>query len=93
MKKAEFIGMVSEKSGLSKKDSIVALDAVLNSISDVLASGDTINFIGFGAFSTNMRAARKAKIPGTETEVDVPETRVVKFKSGKTIKDSVAIKK
>lgn len=90
MKKAEFIQAVSEKAGLSKKDSQKAVDATLETISEALAAGKDVSFIGFGAFSTSVRAARKARVPGTDRVVDVAQTTAVKFKVGKKLKDSVA---
>ena len=55
MKKAEFVRMVADRTGLKKKDTEATLDAVLESIGDVLASGDKLNFIGFGSFETKQR--------------------------------------
>ena len=90
MKKAEFIDAVSSKAGLSKKDSQKALDAILETITDALVDGKSVNFIGFGSFDTATRAARKAKVPGTDRVVDVPASKAVKFKPGKQLKDAVA---
>jgi len=90
MKKAEFIQAVSEKAGLSKKDSQKAVDAALEAISEALVSGKDVSFIGFGTFSTATRAARKARVPGTNRVVDVAQTTAVKFKVGKKLKDVVA---
>lgn len=90
MKKAEFIESVANKAGLSKKDTQKALDSILDTIKDAMVSGKTVNFIGFGSFATATRAARKAKVPGTDRVVDVPATKAVKFKPGKQLKDSVA---
>jgi DNA-binding protein HU-beta len=90
MKKAEFVQELAQKAGLSKKDAEVALNATLEIIESSLAKGDTVNFIGFGSFSTSKRAARKAKVPGTDKVVDVPATTAVKFKVGKKLKDAVA---
>jgi DNA-binding protein HU-beta len=90
MKKAEFIQAVSEKAGLSKKDAQKAVDAVLDTISEALVGGKSVSFIGFGTFSTSIRAPRKARVPGTDKVIDVPETKAVKFKVGKKLKDSVA---
>jgi len=90
MKKAEFVQILAQKTGLSKKDAEVALNATLETIEEVLAKGDTINFIGFGGFSTIKRAARKAKVPGTDKVVDIPATTAVKFKVGKKLKEAVA---
>jgi len=90
MKKADFIQAVSEKAGLSKKDSQKAVDAALETINDALVAGNSVSFIGFGTFSTAPRAARKARVPGTDRIVDVPATTAVKFKVGKKLKEAVA---
>lgn len=88
MNKNEFIDAVADKTGLTKKDSKAALDATLETITEVLSKGDSVSFIGFGTFSVAKRAARTARVPGTGAEVKVPETTVVKFKVGKALKDS-----
>jgi len=90
MKKADFIQAVSEKAGLSKKDTIQAVDAALETINDALVARKSVSFIGFGTFSTAPRAARKARVPGTDRVVDVPATTAVKFKVGKKLKEAVA---
>ena len=90
MKKAEFIQAVSEKAGLSKKDTQKVVDSTLEVISEALVGGKEISFIGFGTFSTVVRAARKARVPGTDKVVDVSESTAVKFKVGKKLKADVA---
>ncbi len=90
MKKAEFIQAVAEKSGLSKKDVQKVIDAALDVITETLQKGDEVAFIGFGTFTTSMRAEREAKVPGTDRVVKIPATRVVKFKVGKKLKEAVA---
>ena len=90
MKKAEFIQAVAEKAGLSKKDTQKVIDAALEVIEEALKRGEDVTFIGFGTFTTTMRAAREAKVPGTNKIVKVPATRVVKFKVGKKLKEAVA---
>jgi DNA-binding protein HU-beta len=90
MSKVEFIQAVSEKAGLSKKDTQKAVDAALEVIKNALTKGESVSFIGFGTFSTATRAARKARVPGTTKVVDVPATKAVKFKVGKKLKESVA---
>lgn len=90
MKKAEFIQAVSEKANLSKKDAQKAVDAALETISEALVADKNVSFIGFGTFSSTLRAARKARVPGTDRIVDVPATKAVKFKVGKKLKDVVA---
>ena len=90
MNKAEFIDAVAAKAGLSKKDAKGAVDAVLETVTETLVKRETVSFIGFGTFSTADRAARTAKVPGTDRTVDVPATTVAKFKVGKALKEAVS---
>ncbi|WP_200762286.1 HU family DNA-binding protein [Nitrosophilus alvini] len=90
MKKADFIAAVAEKTGLSKKDTQRVIDAALETITEALKSGEDVSFIGFGTFTTAKRAAREAKVPGTNKVVKVPATTVVKFRVGKKLKEAVA---
>jgi DNA-binding protein HU-beta len=90
MKKAQFIQAVAQKAGLSKKDTQKVVDAALETITEALKSGDSVAFIGFGTFTTTLRAEREARVPGTDRVVKVPATKVVKFKVGKTLKEALA---
>ncbi len=90
MKKAEFIQAVAQKSGLSKKDVQKVIDTALEVITQALKDGEDVSFIGFGAFTTSIRAEREAKVPGTERVVKIPAGKVVKFKVGKKLKEAVA---
>ena len=89
MKKAELLSAVEEKSGLSKIDVEAVINATIETITEAVAKDDKVSFIGFGSFERTTRAGRKAKIPGTNTVVDVPESKSVKFKVGKQLKDAV----
>ncbi|WP_291953073.1 HU family DNA-binding protein [Campylobacter sp.] len=93
MTKADFISQVAQTAGLTKKDATAATDAVIATITDVLTKGDSISFIGFGTFSVVERAARTARVPSTGKTIDVPATKVAKFKVGKNLKDVVAASK
>lgn len=90
MNKSEFIDAVAEKSGLTKKDSKIAVDAVLDTLTEALAKKDSVSFLGFGTFTTASREARIARVPGTDKTVNVPATTVAKFKVGKALKEAVA---
>jgi DNA-binding protein HU-beta len=90
MNKAQFIQAVAQKADLSKKDVQNVVDAALDVITQTLKDGEEVSFIGFGTFTTTMRAEREAKVPGSDKVVKVPATRVVKFKVGKKLKEAVA---
>ena len=89
MNKVEFIDALSTKANLTKKDAKVALESVLEVITETLAKKEQIAFVGFGTFSTTERAARTATVPGTTKTVEVPATTAIKFKAGKALKESV----
>ncbi len=90
MKKADLIQAIADKTGLSKKETTTTIDAALEVIEEALKKGESVSFIGFGTFSTAERAARTARVPGTDKVVEVPATRAVKFKVGKKLKEAVA---
>ena len=89
MNKAELVGSVAEKSGLSKKDSEKAVDAVVESIQEALGKGDKVSLVGFGTFEVRARAARKGRNPQTGEEIEIAATKVPTFKAGKGLKDTV----
>ena len=72
MKKSEFVALVAEKAGLSKKDTEKTIDAVFETISDVIASGDKLQISGFGTFETRQRAARTAIIRAPARRLQSP---------------------
>ena len=89
MKKVELIAKVAQKTGLSKKDVNEVINATIEVIEEALKNGEKISFIGFGSFETVTRAARTAVVPGTKKKVKVPESKSVKFKVGKKLKEIV----
>ena len=90
MNKAELINAVSEKSGLSKRDSELAVSAAIDVITDCLSQGDKVQLVGFGAFEVRERAQRKGRNPKTKEAIDIPASKVPVFKPGKLLKDIVA---
>jgi DNA-binding protein HU-beta len=90
MNKTELIAAVAEKTGLSKKDSEKAVAAAFDSIASALAQGDKVQLVGFGTFDVKERSARIGRNPKTKEEIQIPASRVVGFKVGKALKESVA---
>ena len=89
MTKQDFVDAVADKAGMSKRDASVAVDAVLDCITDTLRSGDSVTFTGFGKFSTSHRAARMGVNPRTGEKVQIGATTVPKFTAGSALKSSV----
>lgn len=89
MKKSEFVTLVAEKTGLSKKDTEKTMDTIFASMIDVLADGDKLQMSGFGTFETKTRAARTGHNPRTREAIEIPAATVPVFKASKTLKDKV----
>jgi DNA-binding protein HU-beta len=90
MNKQELISSISTETGLSKKDSAAALDAVTNAIADSLAKGEPVRLLGFGTFDVKSRAARTGKNPRTGESISIAASKMPSFKAGKELKDQVA---
>ncbi|HHX58149.1 MAG TPA: HU family DNA-binding protein [Candidatus Moranbacteria bacterium] len=89
MKKSEVVDAIAAKTGLSKKDSEAALQALLDTITGSLQKGKDVVFTGFGSFSVSKRAARDGVNPATGEKIKIKATTVPKFKAGKSLKDAV----
>ena len=90
MNKADLIDAMAESSSLSKTDAERALNAFLQTVKDALGKGDNVVLTGFGTFEVADRAARKGRNPRTGEEIDIPASKLPKFKPGKGLKDAVS---
>lgn len=90
MTKAELVSEVAAKSGLSKKDSERAIAGVIETITETLAKGESIQLVGFGTFEVRERAARSGINPQTKKKIQIPATKVPAFKAGRGLKDAVS---
>ena len=89
MNKAELVGTISDKTGLSKKDIASVVDALQGSITDALVKGDKVSLVGFGTFKVSNRKARTGLNPQTRETIQIPARRVPKFMAGKALKEKV----
>lgn len=89
MNKQELVDAIAAESGLSKKDSKEALDALVKTVGATLKKGDNIALVGFGSFSVIQKAARTGKNPQTGKPIQIAAKKAVKFRPGKELADSV----
>ena len=90
MTKQDFVDAVSSRTGMSRRDAGTAVDAVLDTITDALRSGDTVAFTGFGKFHTTRRAAREGVNPRNPSQkVYIAAATVPKFSAGSQLKKAV----
>ncbi len=81
--KLELVGVVAERTGLSKADVGKVLDEALAEIRRTVDGGETVALRGFGTFRLSERSARKGRNPQTGEEIDIPASRSLAFKVSK----------
>lgn len=89
MNKSELVESMADASGLSKADTVKALDAFTSVVTETLKNEDSVALIGFGTFMVKHRAERKGRNPQTGAEITISEANIPSFKAGKSLKDSV----
>jgi DNA-binding protein HU-beta len=87
--KNELIDAVAAATGLTKADAEKALEAVFESIGDALKKGLEVRLVGFGTFSVTKRAASEGRNPRTGEKIQIPASKLPKFRAGKGLKEAV----
>lgn len=87
MTKAEIIDAVYEKvGGFSKKEAAEIVEAVFETMKDVLADGEKIKISGFGNFVVRDKAQRIGRNPQTGAPIPISARRVLTFKPSQVLK-------
>lgn len=89
MNKAELIDAMAKGAGLTKADAKKALEAFIDATSKALKKNDRVALVGFGSFSVAKRAARKGRNPQSGKEIKIAAKKVVKFKPGADLANTV----
>lgn len=89
MNKAQLIDTLSVRLG-SKKAATDAVEAVIDTVTRAVASGERVAITGFGVFEKVARPARTGRNPRTGAAVKIKKTTVPKFKAGQSFKDVVS---
>jgi DNA-binding protein HU-beta len=88
--KADIASLVAEK-GLTKKQAMEAVEATLDIIKNALQAGEKIQLVGFGSFQVRSKRARKGRNPQTGSEITITARKVLKFKPGKALHQTVNV--
>ena len=89
MNKTELINSLSEETAFSKKDVTRVIESLIRIVERTLKKGDKVALTGFGTFLLSRRPARKGINPATKARIDIPASRVPKFKAGKQLREVV----
>lgn len=90
MTKRDIVVRIAEETGLIQNEVAEVVQKTLDCIAEELADGRTVELRNFGVFEITTRKARKGRNPNKpQDEVIIPERTVIKFKTGKELKEKV----
>ena len=89
MNKSEFIKAISEKSEATIKDTEKFVNSFIDVVTETMVKGEDVTLVGFGTFLVAEHGARIGRDFKTGKSIEIPASKSVKFKPGKTLKDSV----
>ncbi|HVE44253.1 MAG TPA: integration host factor subunit beta [Gammaproteobacteria bacterium] len=90
MIKSQLIGKLSKKfPHLLEKDIALAVNHIIECMSEVLATGGRIEIRGFGSFSLRFRPPRRAHNPKTGEKLVTNSKYAAHFKPGKELREKV----
>ena len=89
MNKSQFVEKLAKKVRLPKSQTELVLDAAIKLIQHSVSKGDEVKLVGFGTFDQLVRKKRKGRNPKTGTAIEIPQTRVPRFRPGKEFKTSL----
>ena len=89
MNKEELVQEISKKAGVTQKEAVEVLNALIETVQKSVAKGKKVTLVGFGTFERRDRAARVGRNPQTGKELKIPATKVPAFSAGKRFKTVV----
>lgn len=89
MTKTDLVNAIAEDTEWTKKDSEIAINAVIKAITNALVAGEKLSIVGFGSFEVVERAERQARNPKNGNAILVHACKVPKFRSSKILKELV----
>jgi integration host factor subunit alpha len=89
MTKADIVEKVSEKSGLSRKESVELVESFFDLMKDTLIAGENLKISGFGNFEVRQKAERRGRNPQTGEKLVISSRRIISFKASQVLKGLV----
>lgn len=89
MTKTELIDAVATTANISKKDASAAVNATIDSITEALKKGETVQIPGFLTLKVSRREAKMMRNPKDGSMFEAKAKNVVKVSVGKTLADAV----
>lgn len=89
MTKADVISEISEKTGISKDDVQITVEAFFSVVKGTMSEGENIYIRGFGSFVNKKRAKKIARNISKNTAIVIDEHFVPSFKPSKVFVEKI----
>ena len=90
MNKRMLISEISRETGVNRDEAGLVVETVLKQIGHVIARGEEVRLVGFGAFSLGRRKASSGRNPRTGEPINVASVPQAKFRAGRNLKERVS---
>ena len=87
--KSDIVENLNNEIGLNKREAKELVDMLFNDIKNLLSEGHEVKLSGFGNFQLRDKSSRPGRNPRTGEDVEISARRVVTFKSGQKLRESV----
>ena len=87
--KSDIVENLNNEIGLNKREAKELVDMLFNDIKNILSEEHEVKLSGFGNFQLRDKSSRPGRNPRTGEDVEISARRVVTFKSGQKLKESV----
>jgi len=89
MTKATVAAKVADRTGMSRKDTMDAIEIFLEAVKEALKEQRRVSLVGFGTFFIKEKNARNGRNPRTGDKIQIPPKLVASFKPGKAFRELV----
>ena len=87
--RADLADTMNRQVGLSRADSAVMVESILDFMIESLVSGENVKISGFGTFVLRDKGERTGRNPKTGVEVPIAPRRVLTFRASQTMRDRI----
>ena len=89
MTKADLVAQIAARANMTKAAAERSLNAMLESVQEMLAEDGKLTLTGFGTFVAETRQERQGRNPRTGDVITIAASKVVRFRPGKMLKDAL----
>lgn len=89
MTKAEIVSEIASKTGIDKREVLMVVESLMDTIKTTMTNGEVVFLRGFGSFIIKRRAEKTARNISKNTTMIVPAHNIPAFKPAKEFLEKV----